>query len=173
MGGVQGGSPVVIATLVASAADDVAVVDGPADQGPGPSTKDGAQRLRATGSDDVPEYRPAHTADNQAGGAIVAPAVVAVVGPPVNAIVSAQTSGAVAAIVASVVRRRIPVAAALLVAIVPAIPSVFPTISTVFPAISPVFLSIASIFPAIPAVFVPIAALVAPSLRSRGQRADE
>ena len=75
-----------------SAADDVAVVDGPADQGPGASTEDCAQRLRAAGSDDVAQHRTAHTTDNQARGAIVASAVVAVVRTPVNAIVSAQTS---------------------------------------------------------------------------------
>ena len=42
-----------------------------------------------------------------------------------------------------------------------------------FPAISPVFLPISSILPTIPAVFVTIATLVAPSLCSRWQRADE
>jgi hypothetical protein len=67
-----------------------------------------------------------------------------------------------------------------LVAIVPAVPSVFPTISTVFPTISPVFSSIppvfvpiASILTTIPAVFVTVATLVALGLRRRWLHADE
>jgi len=56
-----------------STADDVAVVDGPANQRTRTGADDRAERLRSAGSDDVPQHAAADAADDQAGRAVIAP----------------------------------------------------------------------------------------------------
>ena len=153
--------------FVASAADDVAVVDGPANQRPSASADDRAERLRSPWSDDVAEHTTTDAADDQAGRAVVAPAVIAAVGAPVDAIASAQPSRTIATIVVSVVTDRIPVAVARVVAVFTTVPSILPTIQPIFPPIL-------SVLATIPPVLVTITALLVllPGLRRR-RHADE
>ena len=60
-------------------ADDIAVVDGPADERTGAGAEDCAERFRSTRRDDVSEHAAADTADDQPRSAVIAPAVIAVV----------------------------------------------------------------------------------------------
>src|SRR4051812_18868399 len=90
------------------ATDHVAVVDGAADQRTTAGAKDRTERFPAARSDDRPEHRAGHAADNQARGAVIAAAVVMVVGSAVDAIGPVQPPRRITAIVA-VVACRIPV----------------------------------------------------------------
>jgi hypothetical protein len=153
-------------TGLPSAADDIAIVDGPANQRPSASADNRAERFRSAGSDNVAEHAAAYAADDQAGGAVVASAVVAVVRTPIDAIISPQPSRTITAIIASVLPRRIPVPVARVIAIFTAVPLILTTIPPIFPAISPVLAPI-------PPVFATIPALVVVSLRRRWLQADK
>ena len=98
------------------------------------------------------EHGAADTTNDQAGGAIVASAIVAIVRAPIDAIVSAQPSRTITTIVAFVIPSRIPVVVARLVASFTAVPSILATI---------------------PPVFVAIPALLALGIRGRWRQADE
>lgn len=142
-----------------SPADEVAVVDGSAEQRPGAGAENRAERLRSAGRDDVAQHAAGHTADDQPRGPIVAPAIVPVVRASVDPIVPAQATRTIPAIVADVVARRIPVASACIVAILPPIPSVLAAIPPIFPAVPAILPAIAPVFAAIPPVLAPVSAV--------------
>src|SRR5262245_48555106 len=79
-----------------SPTNDVAVVDRPANQRPCAGADDRPERLRSTRSDDVAKRATGDTTKDEANGAVVAFAVVAVVRAPVDAIVSVQWTRTVA-----------------------------------------------------------------------------
>src|SRR5688572_4780040 len=135
-------------------ADDLAVVDGPADQRPGAGTDDRAERLRTAGSDDVSERTAGDAAKNEPRRAVIASAVVTVVRTSINQVAAVQPPWPIAAIVAAVIPSRVPIVAA----IVTPVPSIF---TPVRPILSPILSPIPAVFLAIP----PIS-----SLRRRGQR---
>ena len=156
-----------------SVADDVAVVDGSANQRPCASADDRAERLRSTRSDDVAEHATADAADDQAGGAVVALAVVAVVRATVDAIVSAQPLRTVTVVVSPVIARRIPVTVTRVVAIFTAVPFILTPIPAIFATIPAIFLAIPPVLATIPTILVAIPAIPALGQKRRWLQADE
>ena len=149
-------------------ADDVAVVDGASDEGPGAGADDGAQHLfRSAWSDDLAEHAAGHTAHDQAGRAVIALAVIPIVRAAVDPIVSGEPARSIAR-VGAVIARGVPVAVAAVPAILEAMQPIFTAIPAVLAPIAPVLGPIAAVFAPIPAVFVAILG-IAP-LIDRGQR---
>jgi hypothetical protein len=155
------------------AANDVAVVDGPAKQSACARADDGAERLRISGSDDVAEDATGDAPDDQAGGAIVAPAVITIVRATVDPIASTESTRSIPAIVAPVVAGCIPVLVPRLVTVFTTVPSIFAPVAAIFTPIPAVFPAVAFVFAPIPPIFVTIPASVALRLCRHGRYGDK
>jgi hypothetical protein len=139
-----------------SSADDVAIVDGAADQCPRAGANDRAERLRATGSNDMTEHPATDAANDQAGGAVIASAVVTIVPAAVDAIASIQPAETITAIVTSVVPRWIPTIVACIVAVFTTVPAILTTIPAIFPPVATVLTPIPPVLPPVATVLAPI-----------------
>src|SRR5690606_22575353 len=103
-------------------------------------------------------------ANDQAGGPVVAAAVVAIVGSTIDPIVPSEPARRVAAIIAAVVTCRVPVPDTRL----PAVATILTAVPFVLTPIPPILTPVAPVLATVPFIFVAVATILA--LRHRRSR---